>query len=260
MNKWMMSAILAAVPSMGMAATLDFDTLPTGTADYWNGSDGSGGFTQQWVRFTNEYDDYYTSWGGWAYSKVNDTTTSGFGNQYAAFTGTDKSGSGQYGVCYIESWSPGASKITLPVPTTVGGMYVTNTTYTALDLLGGGSFTKKFGGISGNDADWLKLTITGYNGTTVTGSVDFYLADYRFTNNEEDYIVNDWRWVDLTSLGSQVTSLNFTMSSTDNGMFGMNTPSYFAADGLQVAAVPEPASLALLSLTGAGLLARRRSK
>ena len=63
-----------------------------------------------------------------------------------------------------------------------------------------------------------------------TDSVDFYLADYRFADNSEDYIVKDWTFVSLEALGD-VDSLLFSLTSTDNdSMFGMNTPAYFCMD------------------------------
>jgi hypothetical protein len=59
--------------------------------------------------------------------------------------------------------------------------------------------------------------------------VDFYLADYRFADSNDDYIVDSWRQVDLSSLG-HATRVTFALSSSDVGMFGMNTPAYFAVD------------------------------
>ncbi|HWB64128.1 MAG TPA: DUF4465 domain-containing protein, partial [Chitinophagales bacterium] len=87
----------------------------------------------------------------------------------------------------------------------------------------------------GNDPDWFKLTVKAwYNGTLKNAAVDFYLADYRFSNNTQDYIVRDWRWVDLTSLGN-VDSLAFFLSSSDTGSFGMNTPAYYCIDNFTTA-------------------------
>lgn len=84
-----------------------------------------------------------------------------------------------------------------------------------------------FGGPTGNAPDWFKLTATGKNtsGQTV-GTVDFYLADYRFSNNEEDYILNTWEWFDLSSLG-QVATISFSLSSSKSDYGGMITPAYF---------------------------------
>ena len=77
------------------------------------------------------------------------------------------------------------------------------------------------------------MTVVGYNaaGDSVK-SVDFYLADYRFDNNSLDYIVDKWTTVDLTLLG-KINKLTFRFSSSDNGNWGMNTPSYVCLDNLK---------------------------
>jgi hypothetical protein len=153
--------------------------------------------------------------------------------------------------------------LTLPAgQNTPLSLRVTNTTYAALSLRDGDGAAgsgKKFGGVSGNDPDFFLLTIEGFGaGNTSLGKIDFYLADYRFALNAQDYIVTDWRLIDLTSLGENVAKLQFSVSSTDNGAFGINTPAYFAIDNVSV--VPEPACGALLGLTAAGLLGVRRRK
>jgi hypothetical protein len=117
---------------------------------------------------------------------------------------------------------------------------VTNNTYAALSMLNGDAFGKQFGSINNahgtpdgtNGEDWFRLLIIGVdqNGDN-TDTVTFYLADYRFANNAQDYILNTWQSVDLTSLGS-VYGLNFALESSDVGGFGMNTPAYFALDNL----------------------------
>jgi hypothetical protein len=111
---------------------------------------------------------------------------------------------------------------------------------------------KKFGGSSGNDPDWFLLTITGKDASGgKTGTVEFYLADYRFEDNSKDYIVENWECVDLSSLGV-VKSLEISLNSSDAGVFGMNTPAYFAMDTI----MPEPATMVLLAL--GGILLRKR--
>ena len=109
-------------------------------------------------------------------------------------------------------------------------MYVTNGTYPFLSMRDGDGFAKKFGGVTGEDPDFFLLTIKKYyEGDLSMDSINFYLADYRFDDNSQDYIVDEWTYIDLTSLGN-VDSLQFTLSSTDVGQFGMNTPAYFLMD------------------------------
>jgi len=120
----------------------------------------------------------------------------------------------------------------------VQGLYLTNSTYAYLSMLEGDGFAKKFGGASGNDPDFFKVTIRKYlNGELGTDSVEFYLADFRFANNSQDYIVNDWTYVDLTPLGN-VDYLEFSLASSDIGTFGINTPTYFCVDNVTTSDLP----------------------
>jgi hypothetical protein len=106
-------------------------------------------------------------------------------------------------------------------------VYVTNSTYAALSMLNGDGVCKKF-----STGDWFKLTITGIDNTgTVKGTKEFYLADFRTPNSGG--VVTEWTKVDLTTLGA-VQKLQFTLSSTDNGGWGMNTPAYFCLDDIAI--------------------------
>lgn len=225
--------IISSLPVTGTALKVTFDELPfEDFSQYWNGSDGSGGFTSKGVFFSNTYTPAWGAWSGFAYSRVNDTNTPGYFNQYAVFSGTGLGGTGTYVVAYDNGF--GSATIDMPYPTEVRGVWVNNTTYAALDMLTGSAWSKKFGGPTGNDPDWFLLTISAFDAEgQFVGSNLFYLADYRFENNALDYIVSQWSWIDLTNLGSRVKSLTFALSSSDVGPSGMNTPAYFALDGVE---------------------------
>jgi len=259
----LLALILTALATSAGAIVVDFEdvgaNLPIDGDDYYNGADGAGGFTSGGATFNNTFTDFgggFIGWEGWAYSQTTDATTPGFGNQYSAFAGGGADGSATYGVGFPGgTGAPGITTITLGSEQTVAGGYFTNTTYAALSMRDGDGFSKKFGGASGDDPDWLLLSILGYDAAgTQTGSVDVYMADYRFADNNLDSILDEWLWVDLTGLGS-AQSIGFVMSGTDVGDFGLNTPAYFALDGLVV--IPEPAT-ALLCATGLVVLGIRR--
>lgn len=236
--------VTANVTAAGVA---DFENLSLSPESYWNGSDGSGGFTSGGMFFNNTYNASWSSWDQFAYSNITDNTTAGFGNQYSAYPGSGYSASSNYGVGFDgEDLGGNIPVISFDSDVAVGSARITNATYAALSMLNGDSFAKEFGGTSGDDPDWFLLTITGRDGASQSvGTVDFYLADYRFEDNGLDYIVDTWQLVDLTGLGI-VRSIEFSLSSSDVGDLGMNTPAYFAIDNV----VPEPATLMLLALGG----------
>lgn len=252
-----LTGLLAIGPFASADALADFEDLNLPADSFYNGSDNAGGFTSSGTFFNNTFTDFgggWTGWTGWSYSNVNDTSTMGFGNQYAAYTGTDVSGSGIYAVGFADG-----AYFDLAVGETAQSVYVTNTTYAALSMLNGDGFAKQFGGTSGDDADYFTVTFTGYDtlggSGGVTGSVEFYLADYRFADNSNDYIVDSWELVDLTALG-EARSVGLSFASSDATSGWVNTPTYVALDNL--ATVPEPAAALLLSGLASLSLLRRR--
>lgn len=201
--------------------------MPTDTFD--NGAGINGLFTFKNVFFPNSYDAEFDFWSGWAMSTMTDTTTPGFGNQYSCISGEGAMGSSTYLVTY----APDDGHIYFSGRTVVQGLFVNNSTYTYLSMRDGDAFAKQFGGPNGTDPDFLKVTFRGYlDGRLTQDSVAFFLADFRGTS-EQDYIIRDWTYIDLTTLG-EIDSLHYTMSSSDVGSFGINTPTYFCIDRMIV--------------------------
>ena len=246
--------VILMIASSAVASIVDFEDLTLSPESYWNGSDESGGFSSGSAYFENYYDPGFGSWAGFAYSNITDTVVEGWSGQYNAITGSGQAGSANYAVGYLDNYNGVTPTIQLDQSQVVDSVYVTNNNYAYYSMLNGDAFAKKFGGVSGDDPDWFLLTITGKDqaGTEV-GTLDFYLADFRFANNDLDYILDGWTQVDLTSLGA-VKSLEFSFSSSDVGEFGMNTPSYFVLDTI----IPEPSSMILLGLGGLLLKSRKR--
>ncbi|UCF91102.1 MAG: DUF4465 domain-containing protein [Desulfobacterales bacterium] len=226
-----LSMILIATSWAAETVVSDFEDLSLDPESFYNGSDGAGGFTSGSAEFMNDYSADFDSWEGFAYANQTDTTTPGFGNQYSAITGAGVSGSSVYAIGFM-GFMGNRPTVVFPEEVTVGEAYFTNTTYAYLSMRDGDPFAKKFGGDTGDDPDWFLLTVIGKDSQgEVTGTVEFYLADYRFDDNANDFLVDAWTRVDLSSLG-EVASLEFELSSSDVGAFGMNTPAYFALDNL----------------------------
>ena len=271
MLKWLLPVVVAALgvgPGTAVAdLTIDLQDLPliSGSESYWNGSDGSGGFTSTGAFFNNNYNPAYGSWSAWAYSNMTDTTTSGPTNQYSAYVDAYvdhiPDGSNVFGVAYTMVWPPDLPpRITLPRGTHISSMKVANTTYAYLSMRDGDDFAKKFGGESGNDPDWFLLTVTGLDADDnpiAAEPVVFPLADYRSPDNAGDYIIDDWTDVDLLSL-ADARKLEFSLTSSDVGAWGMNTPAYFAIDNINV--IPEPSMFVLLAAGVFGLIRWRRRR
>jgi hypothetical protein len=181
---------------------------------------------------TSSYGDYWSS--GFAVSNMTDTITPGYDNPYSSYSGIGADSSETYAVVQknAKAYSnPGPMPIENYL--TAKGVYVTNSTYAALSMKNGDAFAKKFGGVSGNDEDWFKLSVVGfYAGAVKEDTVEFYLADYRFADNSQDYIVKDWAWINLESYGKW-DSLQFLLTSSDVGQFGMNTPGFFCLDNFE---------------------------
>lgn len=227
--------VLGALSGRLAAQTpVDFEDVGLPSSGVWNGSDNSGSFRSGGMIFYNSYSADYDSWSGFACSDHRDTLTAGYDNQYSSIAGGGYGGSGHFAIAY----DFGNLKIELEVPSTVAGMFLTNSTYAFLALRDGNAFAKKFGGSTGDDPDYFRVVISGMDvrGDT-SGTVLFYLADFRAGDRKDDYIVRSWEWVDLTSLG-EVASLRFSLESSDMGPYGMNTPGYFCIDNINDRQMP----------------------
>ncbi len=205
--------------------------LPPNT--FLNNASPEEAFVSGPVALPNLYDPQFMFWTGWAISNTTDTITPGFLNESSAMAGSGAEGTATYAVSY--AFDGAVLRLLGPAAgSTVLGLFVTNNAYAYYSMRDGDAFAKKFGGPSGNDPDFFLLTVKKYrNGVLGPDSVNFYLADYRFEDNSRDYIVKEWTYIDLSSLG-EADSLLFTLTSSDVGVFGMNTPAYFCIDQIRL--------------------------
>ena len=209
--------------------TATFENLSLPLDSFWNASTGGNGFENGGLHFTTKYD---TSFGGYwaagfAYSSMRDTINGTYTNLYSA-----KPGRGSNSNTYIVSQNN-----TILKPQYSGdkinliSLDITNTTYAANSMKNGDLFATAFGGDSGNVPDFFTLTFRPYvSGALTNDTAEFYLADYRFSDNSQDYIVDNWR--NFSPNISNADSILLTLRSSDNGAFGMNTPAFFCLDNI----------------------------
>ena len=204
-----------------------FEDVPLGSGGIWQPPVGENEMPSGGWLFTNS--TQYGYWGGFTASNRTDLNQSGLDAQYTAAAGCGYDGSTQYAVAYTMGVQTDVYATDGQLHT-VTGCYVTNNLWTYQDILQGGYGELPYGGTTGNDPDWFKVTATGKkaNGQTV-GTLDFYLADYRFANNEEDYVLDTWGWFDLSPLGN-VATISFSLSSSRGSGYNMITPAYFCMD------------------------------
>jgi hypothetical protein len=216
---------------------IDFETFTLSPNSAYSQTTSTGFQTPE-ASFNYVYN--FNFWlGGFAYTNVKDSSTAGSANMYGvrAYSGHTNS------AMYTVGQNKGVIKLSAP-QSTVNGFYITNTTYAYKSIKSGDQFTRKFGDTTGAGSgtsiaqgsypDYFKLTVRGYkNGVLKTDSATLLLADYTFTNNALDFVLDKWTFVNTANLG-EVDSLKFFMRSTDSGQYGMNTPGFFAIDDISV--------------------------
>ena len=173
----------------------------------------------------------YESWGslywaGFAFSTVSNTTANSFTNQYAAAQALPRA----YAVGYHDYYQQIAPEIALDIPAAPKSILVNNTTYTALTIRNGDGygFSQPF---DADDAFILTLTARNIEGTVIAVT-NHYLADFR---DGKSFIQTNWTKFDLSWMPPTVSTLRATLTTTDVGAYGPNTPTYVALADLAYA-------------------------
>lgn len=225
---------------------VDFETHNlSGAETFDNGVGGTGNFifgNSADISLTNVYDTAWGgSWSGFSISNITDAVTAGFGNQYSSFTGSGAGNSNNYAVYYNE----GQFGANATQAVKIDSFKITNTTYAGLSMKFGDSFSKKFGSPLNADGDpdgtngedFFRVWIVGEDYFGNQDSLELYLADYRFLDSTQDYILDKWINIDLTSFNFVVNTVHFRFESSDMGQWGMNTPAYCAVDDVSYGSV-----------------------
>ena len=239
-------ALLGASTVSGQLITEGFETMPMDSGTILNGSKGErdillhpkGPFVSHMpVLWDTSFGGYWAA--GWAVSRKLDG--SGGASDFVKHLycakpgqGSEKNMSGKYdGKAYAIGMN-GSFIVSEAGPNSgILGFKISNTTFAYNSMKSGDAFAKKFGGASGNDADSFVLKISAFHKGQFLFSKRVVLADFRFSDNTKDYILDSWAIVDLSMPQNEVgprDSFVFELMSSDNGQFGMNTPGFFAID------------------------------
>jgi hypothetical protein len=238
--------LMGASAVSGQFITEGFETMPMDSGTVLNGSRGErdillhpkGPFVSHMpVLWDTSFGGYWAA--GWAVSRKLDG--SGGASDFAKHLycakpsyGSEKNMAGKYdGKAYAIGMN-GSFFVSEAGPSSgILGFKIANTTFAYNSMKSGDAFAKKFGGVSGNDADSFVLKISAFHKGQFLFSKRVVLADFRFADNTKDYILDSWTTVDLSMPQKEVgprDSFVFELMSSDNGQFGMNTPGFFAID------------------------------
>jgi len=201
---------------------IDFQDVEIPNGKFDNNAGLSGYFHKDNVKFQNTQSEGY--WYGFAYSQMHDVTTFDYAtNEFSAFVPND-SQKNKFMVGYISTWDATSIEIIFNDPVKDLSFDVANNTLAALAMKGEDPnlFARKF-----EDGDWFTLTIT----VTSTDGTEIIAINL----GEDTKVTNVWNPISVSS--NNVTKLDFSLSSSDTGEWGMNTPAYFCIDNIKARTV-----------------------
>ncbi|NEP87298.1 MAG: hypothetical protein F6K18_10930 [Okeania sp. SIO2C2] len=65
-----LGVFVAPTKAANISRVVNFEDLTLGPEEFYNGSDGAGGFTSQDAFFYNSFNSTFGSWSGWSYSNT----------------------------------------------------------------------------------------------------------------------------------------------------------------------------------------------
>ena len=216
-----------AVRVLGDAVTATIDDNHLEQESHWaydptTASTVSDGFYSGSYYFNTGAWPSYNYWYGYSLSNETATTYTGLDDQWHSAVGQGHNGSANYVVAFPEGQFVEVTNS--EDGDELRGVYVSNNAYAYNGMAVGDGFATKF-----SQGSWFAVNAIGFNGSTQTGTVTFYLGDYRSENTADHYILDTWQWMDLRPLG-KVTKVRFTLDGSDKGTYGLNTAAYFVMD------------------------------
>ncbi len=221
------------------AGIADFENLYLAPESYWEGPEGNtdtnteSKFYSGTYSFSNTYYPDWNYWGGYAYSNVTatDYNPAEFSTQqFRSVVGHGADNSSNYAVVYAMGARTDIAVTHNVNGDIIQGVYLTNTACTYNSMINGDSFV----GAPFTQDDWYKIIVKGTKADGTTTTKEIYLADYRDSDPANHYILTNWKWFDLSSLGT-VTKISITVDGSRKNEYGLTIPSYFCMDNLGAA-------------------------
>ena len=258
----MASAMWAGIVTLDLNMPLNPATIDYNENGIWTGTYNDVDYT--WLEFGDQNGEFMLShlidgegaswggayWDGFTIAIGGDQTDYGMPGSSASWTtnfGGCMAGGGcvinadgsvsadpdePYLVAYYSSWAmEGPSNQVMfmdkdgQMAFTPAGVYVCNHPWPYYGCMHGDGMARPF-----EEGDYFELVAVGVDALGNEKSTSIKLVEYV---NGQLNALNDWTYFDLSSLG-EVTSVYFTLNSTDSGAYGMNTASYFCMDKFQV--------------------------
>ena len=226
-----------------------FENLALEEESYYLGDDtvGTKEFRSGNFLFSNTYtyDSIYNYgfWRGFGYanltSSLYDTAaTANYDlNSFRCAAGKGAEESATYALAYASVSQPAVVRTADTTGQVIAGAYFTNNATAVNRALYGDAF----GVTAFKQGDFMKVHCVGFLGEDSVGETDLYLIDYRSTNTNEHYILQEWKWFDLSVLG-KVNRVEFVVKSSQQNQFGEVFPQYFCLDDFGIAGSQQPSA------------------
>lgn len=214
--------------------------------DIWDDWDENINLNILGFNFSHTYVDLYNYSEGFVAAKSSDTGfhTPMYEHQFTVISGGGPAGEGT--PYLVANWNSSETAQTtfkerscsISYPNNDGSFHVftpvsidvNNTCYAYYSMTQGDDFAKKF-----EEGDYFVLEAHGLLDPQGLNerTVEINLAKCDANIPADQWIINNWTTIDLSSLGD-VYGIYFTMRSSDSGTWGMNTPAYFALSNFRI--------------------------
>ncbi len=205
-------------------------------------------FSTQKFNFSHHAEDVYNSWHGFTVSQATEDKPAIYGYYSNAAKGGLKGQGTTYILAYYNEWwllsgddDMQSTHIIFDGEFYPREVYLNNSQVGYNDIINGSFTGYKFGDYAtadpARDHDQFDVRIYGLD-EDYEESDDFVTYHLAYYDDETQFVNTKWEKVDLSSLG-KVSGLSFVVVSTDQGMYGTNTSTYFALDGLTVSSTAD---------------------